>query len=192
MRLYDITQNHLELLNDIEAAEGILDEELTERLKISEDTFKEKAEQYCKMIAQAESEAIYGQMELKRISQYVKVKTNIIERLKDNLLSALRLFGAKDSKKDIWRVEVGTFKLSTRQSVSTIIDEEEIEDRFKEISMSKLSLEDKVKILDVLGKNEEDVKVTISIPKTPVKEAIESGEDVKGAYLSTNYLLTIK
>lgn len=192
MNLYTITETYLNLLRDIEENEGILTEEQEELLKITEDQFETKSHQYCKLIKDLENDVSFGEKELERINKYVTVKNNTIKRLKENLLNALALFGKKDPKKDIWRHETGTFKLSTRKSISVQYDEEEIEDRFKKISISKLSLEDKVKVLDALGVSEDEVDIRESVPLTPIKEAINNGEEVIGASLKTNYSLQIK
>lgn len=191
--LYEIEEELQQIYNELEVSEGLVDDELYAKLEITQEQFKDKVGNYAKFIRVLENKVNFAQTEIARIEKYISPKTNLINRLKGTLLDAVKRFGEKDPKKDIWRYEVDTFRLSTRSSKSvTILDEELIEDRFKEISISKLSLEDKVKILDVLGKSEDELKIKVDIPKTPIKEEIEAGHVVEGASLDTNYSLTLK
>ena len=192
MSLYSISESYLNLLSAIEEQEGVLTEDQEEFLKIVEEQFAIKSQQYCQLIKVLESDILFAEAELARIKKYAIVKSNTIKRLKENLLNALVLFGKKDAKKDIWRHETGTFKLSTRKSQSVVIDEEEIEDRFRKIAISNLSLEDKVKILDALGMSEGEVKIQETISLSSVKEAIKEEGEVEGASMQTNYSLQIR
>ncbi len=191
--LYNIQEEYLNIFREIEDNEGEVDEELYSRLVITQEDFKVKVENYCKYIRTLENQELFAINEIKRIQDYIRPKANLIDRLKETLLQAIKMFGDKDEKKDIWRFEVGTFRLGTRQSKSvTILDETLIEDRFKEIAISKLSLEDKARILDALGKSQEELTIIQTIPKTAIKKAIEEEGSVQGAELDTNYSLQIK
>lgn len=191
--LYEISQDLLQFQQVLEENEGIVEQEYWDLLVIKEDEFKGKVENYCKLIRSLENKVDNANSEIKRIQKYIEPKTNLINRLKDSVLTAIKTFGNKDPKKDIWRYEVGTFRLGTRSSSSVnIYNEEEIEDRFKQITISQLSLEDKVKILDALGKSQEEVTIKVDISKTAIKEAIKNEEIIEGAEIKTNYTIQIK
>lgn len=193
MNLYEIQDELLTIYNELEASEGLVDDELYAKLEITQEQFRDKVGNYARFIKTLESKVAFAEAEITRIEKYIKPKETLIDKLKQTLLDAIKRFGEKDSKKDIWRYEVDTFRLSIRSSKSvTIFDEQKIDDRFKQIAINQLSLEDKVKILDVLGKSEDEVKIVVSIPKTPIKEAIENGDIIEGASLDTNYSLQLK
>lgn len=190
--IYNIKQAYLELMRDAEQQEGVLTDEQIEAFKITEEQFAEKSESYAQIIRTLEADCAFCDAEVERINKIKITKSNLIDRLEKIVLDAIMLFGTKDSKKDIWRYEIGTFKLSSRKSPSRIeIDEAFIDGKWKVITIKdKLSLEDLVKVSDALGKN---LETLTTIPKTPIKEAIEAGEIVKGAQIvEGGYILSLK
>jgi len=194
MSLYKIEEKLLSILTEIDDNEGELTPELEESLVIAQEDFESKMYGYSIAVRELGFSSANATSELLRISKYKDTLDNKIQKLKTAMLDAVMLFGNKDHKgKEIWRFQAGTFKMNTSRSVSTeILDETLIEDKWKRLAMGNLSLKDKVKILEAIDKEEEDVKIVIDILKTPIKEAIERGELVKGARLKTNYNLKIK
>ena len=191
MNLYQIEQELLDLYNQIEENGGEITPELEERLVITQENFSSKLENYAKFVKSLEGNINLMDSEIERISKLKQTKQNLINRLENNMLNALRLFGNKDPQKDIWRYELPTFKLSTRQSQSVEIPDETLIDRsFKEYSLSKLSFQELDTILETVNEDNHIVKDTIS--KTKIKEAIKEGQEVEGAILKTNYSLQIK
>jgi len=194
MSLYKIEEKLLSILTEIDDNEGELTPELEESLVIAQEDFESKMYGYSIAVRELGLSSANATSELLRISKYKDTLDNKIQKLKTAMLDAVMLFGDKDHKgKEIWRFQAGTFKMNTSRSVSTeIFDEALIEDKWKRLAMGNLSLKDKVKILEAIDKEEEDVKIVIDILKTPIKEAIERGELVEGARLKTNYNLQIK
>lgn len=191
--LYAIENELLAILGEIEENEGELTSETEASLTIAEEEFKSKLDSYVKAMSVLQGQVDYAESEVKRIKQYIAPKENLIGRLKQKCLDAVLIFGQKDPKKDIYRFETGTFKFGTRKTIATeIYDETQIEDKWKRLAIGNLSLEDKVRILEAIDKGEEEVKISIDILKTPIKTAIEAGEEVKGARLVDNYSLSIK
>lgn len=191
MNLYQIEQELLDLYNQIEENGGEITPELEERLVITQENFSSKLENYAKFVKSLEGNINLMDSEIERINKLKQTKQNLINRLEKNMLNALRLFGNKDPQKDIWRYELPTFKLSTRQSQSVEIPDETLIDRsFKEYSLSKLSFQELDTILETVNEDNHIVKDTIS--KTKIKEAIKEGQEVEGAILKTNYSLQIK
>lgn len=191
--IYEIQAELLELYELIEESGGEVTDEQYEAFKVTQENFDNKVKAYCHIIKEGESKIAYANSEIKRIQTFARPYENLNARLSGIILEAVKTFGIKDPKKDIWRYEVETFKLGTRSSVSTeILDAEAIDDKFKKLTFKDISMADKVKILDLLGLSEENAKITIDIPKTAIKEAILAGEVVEGAKLQTNYSLTLK
>lgn len=188
--LYNITVEYQLLVEQLEAQDGEFTEEQLELLEITKEQFKEKSEIYCKIIKELDSDIEFAQKEVERISKFISAKKSAQEKLEEKLRDALLVFGEKDSKKDLWRFEAGTFKLSTRKSEKVEINEEVIDNRWKEITIKdKLTMEDLAKVADILGRN---LETNTTILKTPIKEAIKAGEIIEGASIVTNFGLSIK
>lgn len=188
--LYHIQQTYLQLMQDLQDSDGILEDGQEELLTVTKENFNEIAENLIMSVKTLEAQVDFANKEIERINKYKATQQSIIDRFEKLLLTNLQIFGEKDSKKDIYRLEVGTFKLSTRQSKQVIIDEERIDNEWKTVSIQdRLSLEELTKICDLLGK---DLKAKTDILKTPIKEFIEKGGIIEGAVIQTNYGLTIK
>lgn len=191
MNLYQIEQELLDLYHHIEENEGEVTPEIEEQLLITQHNYQTKIENYVKFVKSLEGDISLIDSEIERILKLKQTKQNLIDRLKSNVLVAIQLFGIKDTKKDIWRQDLPTFKLSTRQSKSVDIPDESLIDRnFKEYSLSKLSFQELDEILGFMNKEHHIVKDSVS--KTKIKKSIEEGNIVEGAILKTNYSLQIK
>lgn len=188
--LYNIQQTYLKLIQDLEEQDGILEEGQEKLLEVTKENFNEVAENLLMSVKTLEAQVAFANKEIERINKYKTVQQNIIDKFEKILLDNIQLFGEKDSKKDIWRLEVGSFKLSTRQSKQVQIDEELLDNEWKTVVIKdRLSLEDLTRISDAIGRN---LDTKTDILKTPIKEAIEKGTIIEGATLVTNFGLTIK
>jgi hypothetical protein len=189
MNLYEIRNEYLELLSFLEENEGELTPELEELMLINKETFKEKSLNYIKIINKLKSDLSYAEEEISRIQSYINKKNTSINRLETTLLDALKLYGDKDPKKNIYRFEVGTFRLSTRQSESVNIDIDRISNDYKEYTIKNLTYKEKESILELLKK---ELKLDVTVPKKGLKELISDGNEIEGASIKTNYSLIIK
>jgi len=158
--LYNIKEDYHQLMHSIEQAEGELTDELAGQLEINEQEREDKSLAYICVIADKESFIATLDEEIKRLSALKKREQNTIQRLKDNLLDAVRLFGD---------YAAGMFTVSTRKSTS-------------------VSIEDEGSIPAMYWIE----KVTESVDKKMIKEAIKSGATVEGAAVITNLNLNIK
>lgn len=189
--LYQITEAYRMLLEEAEENEGVLSEEQNDLLNIAEDQFAEKSEQFCKIIKILESQEDFAEKEIERIKKYQNAIINRKDRIKQALLEAVKVFGNKDPKKDLWRYEIGTFKLHTMQSVQTIVDETIIDDKYKEVAITdRFTVEEVAKISELFDGR--TFKNNVTILKTPIKDALKEGQEIVGAELKTNYSLIVK
>jgi len=126
--LYNITVDYNELMNQIEENEGVLTDEQITALEISEKDIQQKSIAYLEVIKT--KEAVNGLIddEIKRLQAMKKVNSNILSRLKDNLLNAVKVFGP---------FEVGLNKFGIRKSQS--IQVEFINDLPKEYKIIKVT-----------------------------------------------------
>lgn len=195
MNLYQIEQELLDIYSIISENDGEITPEIEERLAITEGNFAQKLENYSQFITSLNGEVNVCKSEIERINKLIATKQNLITRLQANMLTALRLFGNKDPRKDIWRYDLPTYKLSTRQSTSVdILNETEIDDKFKSFSLSHLTAEQERAILALYQSSEipENISFSYTISKTAIKNAIADGEEVEGAEVKINYSLVIK
>ena len=107
--LYKINEKMLTLLNDIEANEGELTDEVINQLEITNDELQTKSESYLAVIKNRESLNTQIDEEVKRLQAMKKANNNLILRLKNSLLNAVNIFG---------EFEVGLIKFGIRKSTT--------------------------------------------------------------------------
>ena len=132
--------------------EGELTPEMVSALIINQNELQEKSINYVYAIRSIEYELEAIDSEIKRLQSLKTSRTNAIERMKSAVLDAMDIYG-------IDKIETPTMKLSVRLNPPSVelVNEYQIPDIFKK------------------------EKVTVSIDKTAIKEAIESGLEVQGA-----------
>lgn len=91
--LYEITEDLRLICSDLEENGGELTDELAELLTINQNNLKEKLSNYRKAILHYNSIVECSKNEKKRLNDRQKVKENIINRLKSNILLAVKEFG---------------------------------------------------------------------------------------------------
>lgn len=159
--LYDINEEQRMLIMEIEAMEGELTEEMQEKLALNESNLKQKSIAYLTVISTKDAMNDLIDNEVKRLQAMKKRNNNIVDRLKDNLLSAVKTFG---------NFEVGLTSFGTRKSTSVEVDED---------------------MVNSLPKEYKTVKVTEAPNKVAIKKALDSGIEIDGCRLSHNLSLKI-
>lgn len=106
--LYELSAGWVSLLDAYDAAET--DEEREDILKMLTDTqddIADKAEAYAKVIKIKEAEADAFGAEAARLTARKKAAENVVKRLKESLLDAMKLTGTDEIKTSIgkWRVQ---------------------------------------------------------------------------------------
>jgi len=112
--LFNIQKDYRELMYEIEIAEGVLTEEQITALEINEGELQSKSIAYLEYMKGIEGRTIQIDEEIKRLSAMKKVNTNVVSRLKENLLQAVKTFGD---------FEVGLTKFGTRKSSSISVED---------------------------------------------------------------------
>ena len=128
--LYVIKEEYLDLISQIEQAEGELTPELESALTINKAELEVKSIAYVEVIKQRESFNARIDEEIKRLQAIKKANDNLVLRLKNNLLNAVNMFG---------NFEAGFLKLSTRKSksVEVNIDTNDLPKEFKSIKVTE-------------------------------------------------------
>ena len=159
--LYDITIDQKILINEIEKMEGELTPEMEARLVITKSEIQQKTIAYLEVIQSKESFNLLIDNEVKRLNQMKKTNNNVITRLKDNLLIAVKTFG---------NFSVGTQKFGTIKSSSIQVDPDKV---------------------NALPKEYKTIKVTEAPDKKALKDALKRGEEIDGVSLLESLNLKI-
>lgn len=125
--LYNIEQDLLSVINELEENGGEFTPELEEKLVISQENLREKLTSYVAVINRMTAQIDACKCEEKRISTLRKSRENTLERIKNNVLGAVHTFGYV-TKNGNYVIDLDTCRLSTRLSSSVNIDEERVED----------------------------------------------------------------
>ena len=128
--LYHIETEYLTLINEVEELGGELTPELEEQLMINETELQSKSIAYLEFISTKESLNTRIDEEIKRLQALKKANNNLIARLKDNLLNAVKLFGS---------FEVGLTKFGTRKSQQVLVNvnANELDKEYKTIKVTE-------------------------------------------------------
>lgn len=148
---------------ELSEREDLDPEVLYDTLDAINDAIEDKADNIAAWIDDLTSAAKRKKAKAKEWNDSAKADLNKADSLKKYLIQELTYAGKK-------KMETDRFLLSTRNNApSTVIDDEAlIPDTFK------------------------NTKVTESVDKTAIKEAIKLGEDVPGAHLQASKSITIK
>ena len=132
--LYNIEQELLDVISTLEDNGGEFTPELEERLIIGQDNLREKLTSYVAVINEMTAKIDACKCEEKRISSLRKSRENTLDRVKESVLNAVRLFGDA-TKNGNYVIDLDTCRLSTRASSSVNIDEERVDDYIKCITI---------------------------------------------------------
>ena len=132
--LYNIEQELLDVIATLEDNGGEITPELEERLIIGQDNLREKLTSYVAVINEITAKIDACKCEEKRISSLRKSRENTLDRVKESVLNAVRLFGDA-TKNGNYVIDLDTCRLSTRASSSVNIDEERVDDYIKCITI---------------------------------------------------------
>lgn len=162
LSLYEIELSQLQLVEQLIENGGDLTPELEEALTLNKENLETKGTNYGLIIKQIESECDIIDAQIERLNKLKKSRNNSIERLKNNISTAMQIF-------DIEEIKTPILKINFRKSESVEVDD-----------------------LKLLDRKFITTKVTESADKTAIKEAIKAGETVMGATLKQNKNIQIK
>ena len=123
--IYNIQQELFDIFNQIEENDGEVTPELEEKLKISQDEFKDKINSYTCVIRQLECDLCAIKDEKARLDAIKKSKEKTIDRLKQVMIEAIQTFG-DTSKSGTKFIDYGTGKVSIRKSESIELDDNKL------------------------------------------------------------------
>lgn len=162
MNIYNIQQKYLEIAGELQENGGELTEELELALAINREELEVKAANYGYVIKSVIDTNVSIEKEIERLEALKKVNSNTVDRLKHAVHSAMDLYGVSE-------IKLNNIKINFRNSTSVVIDNEGL--------------------IPFIYQSE---KVTTAIKKKEIGDALKSGVEVPGAYLSANKSLQIK
>lgn len=115
--LYNIGQEQLAIIAEIETNEGEITNEIQERIDLLAENFEEKAIAYGFVIKQVEAEETIIDAEIKRLQELKKKSAKLSDYLKERISAAMIEFGFE-------KIESPTLKLSFRKSESVEVFDE--------------------------------------------------------------------
>ena len=122
--LYQLTAEHRLIYDMLEENGGEITPEIEEALQLNEESFMEKADGYCEIIAKYHGMAQLATERIRQLQTFKKVAENAEKRLKERLQLAMNEYG-------LTKVELGLHKLSLRSSQAVeIIDESKIPNEY--------------------------------------------------------------
>lgn len=143
--LYGIIEEQRYTLAEIEEMQGELTPELEQQLEITALQLESKSIAYLEVIKTKDAFNLQITEEIKRLEAMKKVNDNLVTRLKDNLLIAVKTFGD---------FEVGLNKFGTRKSTTVEIEDvNQLPKEFKSIKVSEAA--DKKAIKEALQRGTE-------------------------------------
>ncbi len=160
--IYNISQELETIFNIIENNDGIIDEQTETALAITQQELEIKGIQYGFKCLSIKHENDEIDAEIERLNKIKANNKNLENRLKETLKNAMLHFGIEE-------IKIPTLKINFRKSTSISIENEDL-------------IAEKFKV----------EKITKSISKTLINEAIENGETVLGASKVENKYLQIK
>jgi len=160
--IYKIQNEFQLIIAEVINNDGEITPELETALTINKEQLQSKAVDYCYVIKQLDYDCEQIDNEIARLNKLKKVRSNLTDRLKNTVSSAMQLF-------EVEKIETPLIKLSFRNSESVEITNEQQLDACFIVT-----------------------KTVTTPDKKAIKDAIKSGVFVEGATISYNRNLQIK
>ena len=127
MNIYQLQQDIITIFDEIEENGGEITPELEKELAIKQDEFKDKVQNYTKVIKLIEQDLNAIKEEKKRLTDLSISKQKIIDRLTKIIISAINTFG-ETKPSGVKYLDYGTGSVSVRNSKAVDVDEDLLKD----------------------------------------------------------------
>ena len=192
MNIFQISQDLLDVFQELEDNGGELTEELEAKLTVSQADFKTKIKSYTDVIKYTEGDIKLIDEELSRLKELKDSKKKAIARLEKIIIWAIGMFGEANKTGNKF-VDFGTGKVSVRNTEKVEVDDEFAEDavnkfmeQIREIAftgeLENNDIEDLITIPDDVI-NGVTAKISVDVP---LKEFYGSAGNILRALYSSN------
>jgi hypothetical protein len=202
--LFNIQEEHLKLMQEIEELNGELTSELEEQLIINEKEIENKIKSYYGLIKIKESEITLIKDEKERITSLQKTKENLIKKLKERILDACNQFGY-NSKTGNKKIDYDTLKVYTVNKDKIEVNEEEFIKRatlqlelnancteefmaFEYNLNNNINYEDALKLKQFCKDNNIQCSLFPNINKKRIEEVLENTEVMYCQKVNSSYI----
>jgi hypothetical protein len=183
MNIFEISSKLSSIIDELEENGGELTEELSEKLTISQQEFKDKIENYLNVIKNIDADVEACDKEIKRLQSVKKTKQNTIERLKTIVCWAIDEYGETNKSGNKY-VDLGKSKVTVKAMPKVIVNDEYadsiINKVFKEliyVNDTKELKENAIKDLLTVDENKVNgITVNLSID-VPLKDLYDNKGD---------------
>lgn len=195
--IFNIQEDYLKLMAEIETNDGVLDKEQEYKLKVNEEELEAKLKAYANIIKLKQGDIQLCKDEIDRLTTIKKSRESLIERLKDVIKQAVNLYGI-EGKTGNRRLDFDTIKFYTTVRDSLIIPEDfnntdYIDDLTTVQIPSNYNKQFTDELVELLDKYSGIIyKTDVKIDKDTIKSTIESGEEVEGCSIIKKDSVTIK
>jgi hypothetical protein len=182
--LFEISKKHYDLLIRLEDEIMEFDapeQDTIDELNITEAELHAKIEAYYYFIKSREGEIKIIEDEVKRLNDKIKIKETVIERLNKSVIKTLELLG-NDTKSGGKQIKTDKLTVWNVYHKPLIVDNTFNDTRFMNYSIKDKFDKDKVEEIELFLNKKLDTNV--SIDKTKLKEAINSGEEFDDARIN--------
>lgn len=196
--LSQISEKFFLLYRQIEENEGELTPEIEDQLKITEEEFSEKIEDYCFLFEQYKAESGSTKDLAKKYTERAKSLENLSNKFGETIKQAIKLYGKSrktDSGLTAYDVDIPDGEITLTPTQSVIINSSDlVPDKYKEFSISVIGLtaKESVKLEKLLTKAKFHYTPDISIPKDLVGADLKKSIKVPGAELMVNHSIKRK
>lgn len=160
--IYNISNDHLQLMQEIENLEGEITPEIAEALQINQAELQTKAVSYGYVMRQYDFEIDQINQEVARLNKLAQAKAKVKDELKTRISDAMKAY-------NIEKIDHANLKLSFRKSKVLVIDEN------AHIPVEYIK-----------------TKEVETVDKAGLKKAIDEGAEFTGIWIHENSSLQIK
>lgn len=167
--IYDITEDYMEVLHEIEDNDGAINEELEERLRIAEDELEDKLRAYRHIIKTNDTFVKMNKDEVVRLRERNKSFDNTKDRLVSHIIPALHMFGNQTASGN-FSLKFADFSVSTRVNKSISLNSDKVQSLLEAMIHPDITVDDRLTPYGIIGRTKSilnrlgDVEVTIKVP----------------------------
>lgn len=185
--IFNIEQEYLDIINQVEANDGELTPELEEALTINAENRDAKMRNYVYVIKQKEADVNMVKDEITRLREVSTRSVKLVDKLKSTIVKALELFDLRNKAGNLY-YSLGDITLTTRRTESVIpkiedfdiADEVLYEDYLDFVIKTKLTKSQLDRITNILREDgNPSITYDVDLSKSKFKEAYKSLDTIQ-------------
>jgi hypothetical protein len=190
MNIFNLTEEYLQLMNEIEENEGELTEELAEKLYVNSENVETKVKAFAAIKRSAEADMLTIENEIARLNILLSSKAKVAECMKAIVLEVTKVFG-ETGKSGNKKLTYDTLKVWTVNNQSMLFaNEEEFDNEqyTRKVTTNKFTTEEAARIADI------NPATTFNkvILKSELKAALKNNEIIPNVILVDKPYVVIK